>query len=131
MEYDIEKILQTYEDDYNPDPRPMAQEPRTGFKGGSDVETGMGFQKGNQFGRDLKDKPSLNVAGKNQYTPRTTKEIQAIIDANPNYITPKNFYEPTKNMQEEGMKKTYEWIYDNLTKKDPSTEKFTKADIKK
>ena len=29
------------------------------------------------------------------------------------------------------MKKTYEWIYENLTKKDPATEKFIKADIKK
>ena len=34
MEYDIEKILQTYEDDYNPDPRPMAQEPRNMAQGG-------------------------------------------------------------------------------------------------
>ena len=32
---------------------------------------------------------------------------------------------------EEGMKKTYQWIYGNLTKIDPTTEKFTKADIKK
>ena len=29
------------------------------------------------------------------------------------------------------MRKTYEWIYENLTKKDPTTEKFTKADIKR
>ena len=28
MEYDIESILEKYEDDYNPGPRPMAQEPR-------------------------------------------------------------------------------------------------------
>ena len=34
MEYDIEKILQTYEDDYNPDPRPMDQEPLTMAQGG-------------------------------------------------------------------------------------------------
>ena len=32
---------------------------------------------------------------------------------------------------EEGMKRTYEWIYGNLTKIDSATEKFTKADIKK
>jgi hypothetical protein len=31
---------------------------------------------------------------------------------------------------EDGMKKTYDWIYDNLTKNDPATEKFIKADIK-
>ena len=34
MEYDIEKILQTYEDDYNPDPRPMDQGPRNMAQGG-------------------------------------------------------------------------------------------------
>ena len=31
---------------------------------------------------------------------------------------------------EDGMKKTYDWIYDNLTKNDPATEKFIKANIK-
>ena len=31
----------------------------------------------------------------------------------------------------EGMKKTYDWIYNNLTKIDSATEKFTKADIKR
>ena len=80
---------------------------RPGYKGGTDAKTGMGFQKGHTLtsGRDLKDKPSLNVGGKNQYTVRTTKEIQAIIDANPEYITPKNFYEPTESMKQKGMKK--------------------------
>ena len=79
---------------------------RPGYDG-TNAKTGEGFQKGHKFGRDLKGKPSLNVGGKNQHTgkQKTAKEIQAIIDANPNYITPKNFYEPTKNMQEEGMKK--------------------------
>ena len=80
-------------------------EPRENFKGGTNPTTGMGFQKGNQLGRELKGKPSLNVTGKNQYTPRTTKEIQAIIDANPDYITPKNFFEPTETMKQKGMKK--------------------------
>ena len=37
MEYDIEKILQTYEDDYNPDPRPMDQGPRNNYLGGGKV----------------------------------------------------------------------------------------------
>jgi len=72
---------------------------------GTNAKTGEGFQKGHKFGRDLKGKPSLNVGGKNQYTPKTTKEIQAIIDANPDYITPKNFYEPTEIMKQKGMKK--------------------------
>ena len=38
MEYDIEKILYTFEDDYNPDPRPMAQEPRNMYAGGQLVQ---------------------------------------------------------------------------------------------
>ena len=38
MEYDIEKILQTYEDDYNPDPRPMDQGPRIPFGDGLSVD---------------------------------------------------------------------------------------------
>ena len=78
-------------------------------KGGSDAKTGMGFQKGNTMGidRNLKGKPSINVEGKNQHTAtqKTAKEIQAIIDANPEYITRKNFYEPTEIMKQKGMKK--------------------------
>jgi hypothetical protein len=85
----------------------MAQGGRIGFKGGTDPKTGMGFQKGNTMGqsRDLKGKPSLNVEGKNQYITKTTEEIQAIIDANPDYITPKNFYQPTDKMKQKGSKK--------------------------
>ena len=82
---------------------------RENLKGGTDPKTGMGFQKGNTIGqgraKDLIGKPSINVEGKNQYIPRTTKEIQAIIDANPDYITPKNFYQPTDIMKKKGMKK--------------------------
>ena len=85
--------------------RPNAQGGRIPFAGGTDAKTGMGFQKGNKYGKALKGKPSLNVTGKNQYTPKTTKEIQAIIDANPDYITPKNFYEPTEAMKQKGKKK--------------------------
>ena len=40
MEYDIEKILQTYEDDYNPDPRPMDQGPRNMYSVGKLVKEG-------------------------------------------------------------------------------------------
>jgi hypothetical protein len=69
----------------------------------------MGFQKGNTMGQgraeDLTGKPSINVEGKNQYKVKTTKEIQAIIDANPDYMTPKNFYQPTDKMEKKGMKK--------------------------
>jgi len=113
---DIESILEMYEDyipsamdqesrTMNQGPRNMAQGGRIPFAGGTDPKTGMGFQKGNQLGRKLKGKPSLNVTGKNQYTPKTTKEVQAIIDANPDYITPKNFFAPTDTMQKKGMKK--------------------------
>ncbi len=80
---------------------------RPGYAG-TNAETGEGFQKGHKgFGKDLKGKPSLNVAGKNQHTltQKTAKQIQAIIDANPEYITPKNFYEPTEIMKQKGMKK--------------------------
>ena len=110
---DFEYILEQFED-YTPDPSSMDQEPRNmaqggrmGFKGGTDPKTGMGFQKGNTMGqgRDLKGKPSINVEGKNQYKVKTTKEIQAIIDANPDYITPKNFYQPTDKMKQKGSKK--------------------------
>ena len=38
MEYDIESILEKYEDDYNPDPRPMAQEPRNMYAQGQLVQ---------------------------------------------------------------------------------------------
>jgi hypothetical protein len=90
-------------------PKSPQIEPRENFKGGTDPKTGMGFQKGNTIGqgraKDLIGKPSINVEGKNQYIPRTTKEIQAIIDANPDYITPKNFYQPTDIMKKKGMKK--------------------------
>ena len=113
----VEDILEQFEDYISPvdqgsrpmnqEPRNMAQGGRIGFKGGTDPETGMGFQKGNTMGqsRDLKGKPSLNVEGKNQYITKTTEEIQAIIDANPDYITPKNFYQPTDKMKQKGSKK--------------------------
>ena len=58
---------------------PTPIEPRENLKGGTDPKTGMGFQKGNTMGqgraKDLIGKPSINVEGKNQYIPRTTKEI--------------------------------------------------------
>ena len=38
MEYNIEEILEMYEDDFNPDPRPMAQEPRNMYNQGSSVD---------------------------------------------------------------------------------------------
>jgi len=38
MEYDIESILEMYEDDYNPGPRPMNQGPRNMYNQGSSVD---------------------------------------------------------------------------------------------
>ena len=38
MEYDINAILEMYEDDYNPDPRPMNQGPRNMYNQGSSVD---------------------------------------------------------------------------------------------
>ena len=64
---------------------------RTKLAGGTNPETGQGFQKGNKYGKDLKGKPSLNVEGKNQFNRLTKEEMQAIIDANPELETPKNF----------------------------------------
>ena len=66
-----------------------------------------GLAGGKSRAKDLIGKPSINVEGKNQHTAtqRTAKEIQAIIDANPDYITPKNFYQPTDTMKKKGMKK--------------------------
>mgnify|MGYP005992746481 CR=1 FL=1 len=44
MEYDIESILDMYEDDYNPGPRPMAQGGRIGFYKGESVVKSHGQQ---------------------------------------------------------------------------------------
>ena len=38
MEYDIESILEKYEDDYNPGPRPMNQGPRNMYNQGQLVQ---------------------------------------------------------------------------------------------
>ena len=44
MEYDIENILSMYEDDYNPGPRLMDQEPRMGYYKGESVVKSHGQQ---------------------------------------------------------------------------------------
>ena len=59
MEYDIEKILQTYEDDYNPDPRPMDQEPRNMYSVGKLVKEGAEELASKIF--KPKPKPELNI----------------------------------------------------------------------
>ena len=53
MEYDIEKILYTFEDDYNPGPRPMAQEPRNMYSGGQLVSPSVDGSRPGYSGKDL------------------------------------------------------------------------------
>jgi len=59
MEYDIESILEMYEDDYNPDPRPMAQEPRNMYAVGKIVKEGAETLASKIF--KPKPKPELNI----------------------------------------------------------------------
>ena len=61
MEYDIEKILQTYEDDYNPDPRPMDQEPRNMAQGGRTGYATKGFVTGSGPGTGSAVEADVNV----------------------------------------------------------------------
>jgi len=58
--------------------------------GGTNPKTGQGFQKGNT-GFRTKDGEVRNVTGKNQFPQLPKEEMQAIIDANPELETPKNF----------------------------------------
>ena len=139
MEYDIESILEMYEDDYNPTPRSTVPGPRNMYAQGQLVQPSGDGSRPGYAGRDLKGKPSLNVEGKNQYTTRTTKEIQAIIDANPDYITPKNFFDPTETMKQKGMKKLLtltdtqnpDVVFKRRGYPDPDPSKQKKRDIKR
>ena len=82
MEYDIESILEMYEDDYNPDPRPMNQGPRNMYNQGQLVSNtvdgsrpGYAGVKGqdrgavqnlyDQFGKNKINKLSREKFGKN------------------------------------------------------------------
>ena len=82
MEYDIESILEMYEDDYTPEPRPMAQEPRNMYNQGQLVSNtvdgsrpGYAGVKGqdrgavqnlyDQFGKNVINKLSREKFGKN------------------------------------------------------------------
>jgi hypothetical protein len=88
MEYDIENILSMYEDDYNPGPRLMDQEPRIGFSKGADTspvyneKTGHIYKIGNRFGEFYSKTPP-----KNQFTAvkplRSLEELQLVIDEAP------------------------------------------------
>jgi len=101
MEYDIEKILQTYEDDYNPGPRPMNQEPRTMAQGGR-----TGFEDGM---RVMEDKLISN------YKTKLLKELDA--GKKPSEIQSFEDYKKTQTEVDmnPGKKKLYETL-DNATK---------------
>jgi len=108
---------------------------RPGYSG-TNPETGEGFQKGHKLstGKDLKGKPSLNVEGKNQYTPRTTEEIQTIIDANPELQTPKNFYEPkdpSKKLLTFTDTQNSDVVFKRRGYPDPDPSKQKKRDVKR
>ena len=53
MEYDIESILEKYEDDYNPGPRPMDQEPRNMYSQGQLVSNTVDGSRPGYSGDDV------------------------------------------------------------------------------
>ena len=70
MEYDIESILEMYEDDYNPGPRPMNQGPRNMYNQGQLVQpSGDGSRPGYNGEIKLNEVKKLRADGK------TTDEI--------------------------------------------------------
>lgn len=95
--------------------------------GGSDPRTGQGFQIGNT-GFRTKDGEVRNVKGANQFTPKTTAQIQAIIDK-PKY---KN-YTPTRFEKEKILTRTDTKNKDvvfqkkGITPADPEKQKTQKA----
>ena len=95
--------------------------------GGSDPKTGQGFQKGNT-GFRTKDGEVRNVKGANQFTPKTTAQIQAIINK-PEY---KN-YTPTRFEKEKILTRTDTKNKDvvfqkkGITPADPEKQKTQKA----
>jgi hypothetical protein len=95
--------------------------------GGSDPRTGQGFQIGNT-GFRTKDGEVRNVKGANQFTPKTTAQIQAIIDK-PEY---KN-YTPTRFEKEKILTRTDTKNKDvvfqkkGITPADPEKQKTQKA----
>lgn len=99
--------------------------------GGSDPKTGQGFQIGNT-GFRTKDGEARNVKGANQFTPKTTAQIQAIIDK-PEY---KN-YTPTRFEKEKILTRTDTKNKDvvfqkkGITPTDPEKQKTQKAITRK
>ena len=81
MEYDIESILEKYEDDYNPGPRPMAQEPRNMYAGGQLVQPNndgsrpgySGNRKIYKVIREVTDVDRIQAANKGSPIPKDAK----------------------------------------------------------
>ena len=103
---------------------------RTKLAGGTNPETGMGFQKGNEYGKALKGKPSLNIEGKNQYTRLTKEEMQAIIDANPELKTPKAF-EKAKLLGRRAIENNPDLVFKQRGYPEADPEKSTATDKKR
>jgi len=68
MEYDIESILKMYEDDYNPDPRPMNQGPRNMYNQGQLVSNTVDGSRPGYSGDNVEPNIAKSPAGNFQVT---------------------------------------------------------------
>jgi len=95
--------------------------------GGSDPKTGQGFQKGNT-GFRTKDGEVRNIKGSNQFTPKTTAQIQAIIN-NPDYkgYTPTRFEKEKILTRTDTKNKDVVFQKKGITPADPEKQKTQKA----
>jgi len=95
--------------------------------GGSDPKTGMGFQKGNT-GFRTKDGEVRNVKGSNQFTPKTTAQIQGIIN-DPKYkgYTPTRFEKEKILTRTDTKNKDVVFQKKGITPADPEKQKTQKA----
>ena len=95
--------------------------------GGTDPKTGQGFQIGNT-GFRTKDGEVRNVKGANQFTPKTTTQIQAIIDK-PEYknYTPTRFEKDKILTRTDTKNKDVVFQKKGITPADPEKQKTQKA----
>jgi len=104
-------------------------EDREKFQGGTDPETGQGFQKGNT-GFRTKDGEVRNIKGSNQFTPKTAEQIQAIINK-PEYkgYTPTRFEKENILTRTDTKNKDVVFQKKGITPADPKKQKA--RDIKR
>jgi len=102
-------------------------EERIELQGGTDPKTGQGFQKGNT-GFRTKDGEVRNVKGSNQFTPKTTAQIQAIINK-PEYkgYTPTRFEKEKILTRTDTKNKDVVFQKKGITPADPEKQKTQKA----